>query len=33
MIKKGVQSYRDKGCVQGGGSCEKEQEVKEETRI
>lgn len=33
MIKRGVQNCRGKGCVQGGGSCEKEQEVKEEARI
>lgn len=32
-IKKGVQNSRDEGCVQGGGSSEKEQEVKEDKRI
>lgn len=33
MDKKGVQNYRDESCVQGGGSSEKEQEVKEDKRI
>lgn len=33
MIKKGVQNYRDEGFVQGGGSSEKEQEVKEDQNL
>lgn len=33
MIKKGVQNYRDEGCVQGGGSSEKEKEVKEDKNL